>query len=169
MELSTVRNELEKIGAALNKPAVIPGGARAERADPGPSRNRVTLRRLMTGSAVGVSVARMVGQDAQIAVYIMASGRNGTLYTGVTSALLNRVQQHKLGIVERFSKTHGCKRLVWYEDHTCMADAISREKRLKRWRRDWKLALIEAENPQWRDLSDGWFEVADGPLSWTQP
>jgi putative endonuclease len=110
----------------------------------------------------------MVGHDAHIAVYIMASGRNGTLYTGVTSALFNRVQQHKLGVFDGFSNEYGCKRLVWYEDHQNMPDAILREKRIKRWRRTWKLALIEAENPQWRDLSDGWFEVADGPLSWTQ-
>ena len=110
----------------------------------------------------------MVGQNAWIAVYIMASGRNGTLYTGVTSALVERVQKHKVGTFDGFTKRYGCKRLVWYEDHPGMLDAIRREKRIKGWRRDWKLALIEAENPQWRDLSDGWFEIADGPLSWMQ-
>jgi putative endonuclease len=110
----------------------------------------------------------MVRADSWIAVYIMASGRNGTLYTGVTSALATRVQQHKLGTFEGFSSKYGCKTLVWYEDHETMPEAIHREKRIKRWRRDWKLALIEAENPQWRDLSDGWFEVPEGPLSWTQ-
>jgi len=122
----------------------------------------------MTGMPIDVNLPRMVGQDAQIAVYIMASGRNGTLYTGVTSALYSRVQQHKLGLFEGFSKEHGCKSLVWFEDHASMMDAIEREKRIKRWRRDWKLALIEADNPHWRDLSDGWFDVADGPLSWAQ-
>ena len=111
----------------------------------------------------------MVGQDSHIAVYIMASARNGTLYTGVTSALVLRVQQHKLGILEGFSKEHGCKTLVWYEDHPSMLEAIRREKAIKRWRRAWKLALIEAENPQWRDLSAEWFEEpGDGPLSWVQ-
>jgi putative endonuclease len=110
----------------------------------------------------------MVGQDAWIAVYILASGRNGTLYIGVTSALPARVGQHKLGIFEGFSKTYGCKALVWYENHATMAEAIQREKRIKRWRREWKLALIEADNPEWRDLSEEWFEVPDGPLSWTQ-
>ena len=110
----------------------------------------------------------MVGQDAFIAVYIMASGRNGTLYTGVTSALVIRVQQHKLGVFEGFSKDYGCKRLVWYEDHPTMLEAIAREKRIKRWRRAWKLALIEAQNPQWRDLSEEWFEAPEGPLSWMQ-
>jgi putative endonuclease len=92
----------------------------------------------------------MVGQDAQIAVYIMASGHNSTLYTGVTSALFSRVQQHNLGLFEGFSKDHGCKFLVWFEDHASMMDAIVREKRIKRRRRAWKLALIEADTPHWR-------------------
>jgi putative endonuclease len=111
----------------------------------------------------------MVGQDAWIAVYIMASRRNGTLYVGVTSHLPARVQQHKLGSFEGFSKTYGCKQLVWFETHSTMPDAIRREKQIKRWRRDWKLALIEAESPEWRDLSEAWFDVPDGPLSWAQP
>jgi len=110
----------------------------------------------------------MVGKDPSIAVYIMASARNGTLYTGVTSELQARVSQHKLGLFEGFSKQYGCKTLVWYERHATMLDAIAREKRIKRWRREWKLALIEAENPQWRDLSDEWFEAPEGPLSWMQ-
>jgi putative endonuclease len=110
----------------------------------------------------------MVGQDAWIAVYIMASGRNGTLYTGVTSMLPSRVQQHKLGHFDGFSKTYGCKALVWYETHRAMPEAIRREKRIKRWRRAWKLALIEAEDPRWRDLSEEWFDTPEGPLSWMQ-
>ena len=110
----------------------------------------------------------MVGQNAFIAVYIMASGRNGTLYTGVTSKLRLRVEQHKLGTFEGFSKKCGCKRLVWYEDHATMPEAIQRETQIKGWRRDWKLALIEVETPEWRDLSDGWFEDPEGPLSRTQ-
>ena len=110
----------------------------------------------------------MVGKDAWIAVYIMASGRNGTLYTGVTSSLWTRVSQHKLGVFEGFSKSYGCKTLVWYETHPSMLEAIAREKQIKRWRRNWKLQLIEAGNPQWRDLSEGWFDVPEGPLSWMQ-
>jgi putative endonuclease len=110
----------------------------------------------------------MVGPNPSIAVYIMASARNGTLYTGVTSALWTRVQQHKLGTFEGFSKEYGCKTLVWFEPHSTMAEAILREKRIKGWRREWKLNLIEAGNPGWRDLSEGWFEVPEGPLSWTQ-
>jgi putative endonuclease len=110
----------------------------------------------------------MVGQHPEIAVYIMASGRNGTLYVGVTSKLGLRVEQHKLGTFAGFSKRHGCKTLVWWERHATMAPAILKEKQIKRWRRDWKLALIEAENPDWRDLSEGWFERPVGPLSWMQ-
>ena len=110
----------------------------------------------------------MVGQDSWIAVYIMASARNGTLYTGVTSTLGIRVQQHKRGVFEGFSKTYECRTLVWYETHLSMREAIEREKRIKRWQRKWKLALIEAENPEWRDLSESWFETPDGPLSWAQ-
>jgi putative endonuclease len=108
----------------------------------------------------------MVGQDAWIAVYIMASARNGALYTGVTSQLPSRIQQHKLGTFDGFTSKYGCKTLVWYEDHAFMHQAIRREKQIKRWRRAWKLALIEAENPDWRDLSEDWFEVPEGPLSW---
>ena len=110
----------------------------------------------------------MVGQNPTIAVYIMASARNGTLYTGVTSKLGVRVEQHKLGTFEGFSKQYGCKTLVWYERHTIMQEAIAREKKIKRWRREWKLTLIEAENPEWRDLSDGWFDPPEGPLAWIQ-
>jgi putative endonuclease len=110
----------------------------------------------------------MVGPNSSIAVYILASGRNGTLYTGVTSTLGERVRQHKHGVFEGFSKTYGCKTLVWYELHATITAAIGREKQIKRWRRDWKLKLIEEENPQWRDLAEGWFDVPEGPLSWMQ-
>ena len=108
----------------------------------------------------------MVRQHPEIAVYIMASARNGTLYVGVTSKLGLRVEQHKVGTFEGFSKRYGCKTLVWYERHSTMPAAILKEKQIKRWRRDWKLALIEAENLEWRDLSDGWFQRPEGPLSW---
>jgi putative endonuclease len=110
----------------------------------------------------------MVGHNPAIAVYIMASGRNGTLYVGVTSKLGLRVEQHKLGTFAGFSKQYGCKTLVWFERHATMPQAILREKRIKRWRRGWKLALIEADNPEWRDLSDGGFDAPEGPLSWMQ-
>ncbi|MEI9891519.1 MAG: GIY-YIG nuclease family protein [Caulobacteraceae bacterium] len=89
----------------------------------------------------------MVRPNPFIAVYIMASGRNGTLYTGVTSKLSLRVEQHKLGTFEGFSKTYGCKRLVWYEAHARMPEAILREKRIKRWRRDWKPCVDRGREP----------------------
>ena len=87
-----------------------------------------------------------------IAVYIMASGRNGTLYLGVTSDLLQRGLEHREGRVEGFSARYGCKSLVWWESSGDMPSAIAREKQIKKWRRAWKLELIEKANPQWRDL-----------------
>jgi putative endonuclease len=85
-------------------------------------------------------------------VYILASGRNGTLYTGVTADLSRRVHQHREGRSSGFVQTYGVKRLVWYEVFPDIRDAITAEKRIKRWRRAWKLELIEAVNPQWLDL-----------------
>jgi len=93
-----------------------------------------------------------------IATYMMASGRNGTLYLGVTSDLRERVRKHKSDAFDGFSKRYGCKSLVWFERHHTMEPAIEMETRMKGWKRRWKLAAIEAENPEWRDLSDGWFD-----------
>ena len=90
----------------------------------------------------------------QPAVYIMANRRNGTLYTGVTSNLLQRIHQHREGTFGGFTAAHGCKRLVWFETGGSMDGAIAREKQLKNWRRAWKLALIEERNPAWRDLAE---------------
>jgi putative endonuclease len=90
----------------------------------------------------------------QPAVYIMASARNGTLYTGVTSALVQRIWQHREGAIDGFTRKHGCKRLVWYEMAETMETAIAREKQIKGGSRAKKLALIEVMNPQWRDLFD---------------
>jgi putative endonuclease len=88
-------------------------------------------------------------------VYILASRRrNGTLYVGVTSDLARRVSQHRSGLVEGFTRDYGIRRLVFAEFHETMEDAILREKRIKRWRRAWKLELIEQHNRQWRDLYD---------------
>ena len=87
-------------------------------------------------------------------VYILASDRNGTLYTGVTGNILGRVYQHKSEMVEGFSKRYAVKRLVWFEPHTDIRNAIQREKNIKHWSRAWKLALIEKTNPTWRDLYD---------------
>ena len=87
-------------------------------------------------------------------VYILASQRNGTLYVGVTSDLSRRVSAHSEDIVESFTKRYGVHRLVYAEFHTTMLDAILREKRIKKWRRAWKIILIEESNPDWKDLSD---------------
>ncbi len=84
----------------------------------------------------------------------MASRRNGTLYVGVTSNLVQRVWQHKQNLVPGFTSRYGVHTLVWYERHETMASAIARERALKEWKRAWKLELIEQDNSQWRDLYD---------------
>ncbi|HEV7324321.1 MAG TPA: GIY-YIG nuclease family protein [Bosea sp. (in: a-proteobacteria)] len=86
------------------------------------------------------------------AVHIMASRRNGTLYVSVTSNLPERVWQHREGLTPGFTKRYGCKILVWYQSHERMDEAIGREKQLKGGSRAKKLALVEAMNPNWRDL-----------------
>ncbi|WP_140719835.1 MULTISPECIES: GIY-YIG nuclease family protein [Gammaproteobacteria] len=95
--------------------------------------------------------------EKQPATYILASGRNGTLYVGVTSNLVARIWQHKQHSVEGFTRHHSVDILVWYELQPTMEAAIVQEKRLKRWNRAWKVRLIEERNPYWRDL---WPEIA---------
>ena len=90
----------------------------------------------------------------QPCVYLLASRRNGTLYTGVTSDVVQRVWQHKNDVVEGFTKRYGVHTLVWFEIHETMASAIAREKAIKEWKRAWKVELIEKNNPTWRDLYD---------------
>ena len=90
--------------------------------------------------------------DFQPAVYIMASKRNGTIYVGVTSHLVKRAWQHRESELDGFTKRYGGKLLVWFEMHSTMEYAITREKQLKGGSRKRKLALIEADNPLWRDL-----------------
>jgi putative endonuclease len=85
-------------------------------------------------------------------VYILASKRNGTLYTGVTSNLPKRIWEHKNNVVEGFTNQYGVHILVWYEVHEAMDSAILREKRIKKWNREWKIRMIEKDNPHWRDL-----------------
>ena len=92
----------------------------------------------------------------QPAVYILASQRNGTLYTGVTSELSKRIWEHKDGATEGFTKRYGVHLLVYFELHSDMLSAIAREKQIKKWNRAWKIRLIEAMNPEWRDL---WEEI----------
>lgn len=88
----------------------------------------------------------------QPAVYMVASRRNGTLYAGVTSSLARRIFEHREGLIPGFTSRYGCKLLVWYELHVTMTAAIAREKQIKAGSRGKKVALIEASNPQWRDL-----------------
>ena len=85
-------------------------------------------------------------------VYILASKRNGTLYVGVTSDPTGRVRDHKEDLREGFTERYGVHRLVYLEEHPDVRDAIRREKQLKKWRRAWKLRLIEAQNPEWKNL-----------------
>lgn len=100
----------------------------------------------------------MASWDKFIAVYIMANRKNGTLYTGVTSDLLKRSWQHREGVFAGFSKKWGCTRLVWFEAHDLIAEAIRREKSIKSYPRRDKIRMIEKFNPDWRDL---YFELLE--------
>jgi len=88
----------------------------------------------------------------QFYVYILASNRNGTLYTGMTSNFVQRIWQHRQNVIEGFATKYGVKKLVYYEVHHDPESAITREKQIKKWRRAWKLDLIESRNPAWKDL-----------------
>jgi putative endonuclease len=90
-------------------------------------------------------------------VYILANGRNGTLYVGVTNNIQRRVSEHRVGTSDGFTARYGVKQLVWYEVHGEVHAAIQREKNIKHWSRAWKIALIEKANPDWRDLYSGLF------------
>lgn len=87
-------------------------------------------------------------------IYIMASQRNGTIYIGVTNNLIKRAYQHRNGLIEGFTKEYKVNRLVYFEEYSDIREALPREKQLKRWKRSWKLELIEKNNPTWRDLYD---------------
>jgi putative endonuclease len=92
--------------------------------------------------------------EKEFCVYLLASGRNATLYAGVTSDLRKRVWEHKNGLVEGFTKKYKVHILVWFERHDSAESAITREKQIKEWKRAWKLELLERTNPYWRDLYD---------------
>lgn len=98
------------------------------------------------------------------AVYMLASRKHGTLYIGVTARLVERIVEHREGLIEGFTKRYDVKRLVWFETHASIVPAIQREKSLKKYRRDWKINLIERENPDWQDLFPALLHE-DGPLS----
>ncbi|MGV3579165.1 GIY-YIG nuclease family protein [Brevundimonas sp.] len=101
------------------------------------------------------------------ATYIMANRRNAATYVGMTSNLRARVWKHRNGTYDGYSKDKGCTLLVWYERHERVVEAIRREKRIKGWKRDWKLKLIEDGNPGWADLAADWFPVNDP--NWEPP
>lgn len=88
-------------------------------------------------------------------VYILASAKHGTLYVGVTGDLVRRVHEHRHDLTDGFSKQHAVHDLVWFEHHETIDGAILREKQIKKWKRDWKIRLIESHNPHWQDLYDG--------------
>ena len=92
-------------------------------------------------------------REFQPTVYLLANRRNGAIYTGVTSDLIRRIQEHREGLIPGFTKQHGIKMLVWFEQHSTMEHAIIREKRIKKWLRVWKIELIEKDNLGWRDLA----------------
>ena len=89
-------------------------------------------------------------------VYFMANRKNGAIYTGVTSNLTSRVYQHREGLIDGFTKQHGCTKLVWFEQHDDLQNARARELQIKKWKRNWKIRLIEESNTDWNDL---WFEI----------
>ena len=91
-------------------------------------------------------------------VYILANKRNRTLYIGITNDLVRRISEHKSGMMEGFTKKYSIDKLVYYESTTDVNEAITREKRLKKWKRQWKIDLIENSNPDWRDLSVNFLE-----------
>ena len=93
--------------------------------------------------------------------YILASHKNGTLYVGVTSNLMHRLYQHRSSLIDGFTSDYGVARLVWFETGGSMEAAIVREKRIKKWNRQWKINLIETANPDWRDLA---FDLGFDPL-----
>jgi len=92
--------------------------------------------------------------DKQFYVYLLANKRNGTLYLGMTNDLIRRVYEHKNKITKGFASKYDVSKLVWFETHSNAAVAITREKQIKEWKRQWKINLIEAENPDWHDLYD---------------
>lgn len=90
--------------------------------------------------------------DKRYYVYMLASGRYGTLYIGVTSDIVKRVWQHREGLADGFTRKYNVKQLVWFETHEDATEAITREKQIKKWNRAWKIELIQNGNPHWRDL-----------------
>ena len=118
-----------------------------------PTGMRLSLRRNDRGCIPAFTeIEKQAMHEKQPCVYLLASKKNGTLYTGVTSNLARRIYTHKHGVIEGFTGRYDVRRLVYYERHGTMEAAINREKQIKSWQRRWKINLIEARNPRWRDL-----------------
>ena len=94
----------------------------------------------------------------QYYLYILTNKKNGTLYIGASNNLERRVFEHKNKLVDGFTKNYGLDKLVYFETYQYINDAIKREKNMKKWERQWKISLIENDNPNWNDLSSDWFE-----------
>ena len=102
----------------------------------------------------GTQLTKTMTREFTPTVYILASKRNGTLYTGVTSSPISRRYQHRTDQVRGFTSEYGVKMLAWFEQHATMEEVILSEKRIKKWNRAWKIELIEQSNPEWRDLAE---------------
>ncbi|MBN4070668.1 GIY-YIG nuclease family protein [Olleya sp. AH-315-F22] len=100
----------------------------------------------------------MIKTIHQYYLYILTNKKNGTLYIGVSNNLERRMFEHKNKLIEGFTKKYGLDRLVYFETYQYVNDAIKREKNMKKWKRQWKVNLIEKDNPNWNDLSSDWFE-----------
>jgi putative endonuclease len=125
---------------------------------------RIISRRIVCTLEAALECTVMAYREKTPAVYILASKRNGTIYTGVSSDLYIRIPQHKQGLIEGFTKKYHVHMLVYYEMHHLLTAAIEREHRIKEWRRQWKIRLIESMNPEWIDLfNEETGEILDGP------
>ena len=111
-----------------------------------------TAMPLVTPAEAGVQKVEQSEMEKQYYVYILASKKNGTLYIGVTNNLLRRVYEHKNDSIDGFTRKYGVHKLVYYEIADDIESAIIREKRLKKWKREWKIEMIEKCNPEWNDL-----------------
>ncbi len=94
----------------------------------------------------------------QYYVYILTNKKNGTLYIGMTNNLERRIYEHKKKLIEGFTYKYGLDKLVFMESYQYVQDAITREKRMKKWKRQWKINLIEEDNPEWKDLAENWYD-----------
>jgi putative endonuclease len=96
-------------------------------------------------------------RDYKFFVYIITNRRNGTLYTGLTNDIQRRILEHKKGVNEGFSKRYSLGMLVYFEEHKYINNARDRERQIKAWKREWKIKMIEKENPEWEDLASNWY------------